>query len=132
MVLKKRVVRSWQKVHRKGRFELGRKDCTSYEPYLQWVRARAVQLKMPYPRQDPIIPTPLRATYLPPDDVEKLQAVVESVTRERDLWKNITQILEEENSELRRQSDARDEEDRRGKRPRGQEDLFSSCSFGDS
>ena len=72
LVLKKRVVRSWHKVHRKGRFELGRKDCTSYEPYLQWVRARAVQLKMPYPRQDPIIPTPLRATYLPPDDVEKL------------------------------------------------------------
>ena len=132
LALKKRVVRSWHKVHRKGRFELGRKDCTSYEPYLQWVRARAVQLKMPYPRQDPIIPTPLRTTYLPPDDVEKLQAAVESLTRERDLWKNRTQIVEEENSELRGQLDAIDEEDRRGKRPRGQEDLFSSCSCDDS
>ena len=71
-------------MHRKGKFELGRKDCTAYEPYLQWVRTRALQLKMPYSHHDPIEPMPLRASYLPPDDVEKLQAAVESVTRERE------------------------------------------------
>ena len=71
-VLKQRVVRAWNHVHRKGKFELGRKDCTAHEPYLQWVRSRALQLKMPYSHHDPIEPMPSKTSYLPPDDVEKL------------------------------------------------------------
>lgn len=48
------------------------------------------------------------------------------------MWKNKAQILEEENGELQRQLCVREEEDRRGKRPRLQEDLFSSCPVDDS
>lgn len=101
-VLKKRVVRAWHNVHRKGRLELGKKDCTAYEPYLQWVRARAIQLKMPYPHHDPIKPIPLKTSYLPLDDVEELQATLESVKQDRDAWKSKAHILEVEKSELQR------------------------------
>lgn len=130
--LKKRVVRAWHNVHRIGRFELGKKDCTAYEPYLQWVRAQAIQLKMPYSHHDPIKPIPLKTSYLPLDDVEELQATLESVKKERDAWKSKAQILEMEKSELQKQLRTRDEEDRRGKRPKVQEDLFSSGTGDDS
>lgn len=124
--MKERVVRAWHRVCRKGRLELGKKDCTSYEPYLQWIRARAIQLKMPYPHHDPIKPAPLKTPYLPLDDKEELQATLERVKKERDAWKDKAQVLEMENEELQRQLKEQSGEDRAGKRPRVQEDLFSS------
>ena len=48
------------------------------------------------------------------------------------MWKNKYQVLEEKKRELQKRLQARDEEDRRSKRPKGQEDLFSSCSCDDS
>ena len=39
--LKGRMVRAWRKIHRKGRKELGPKNCVTLEPYTAWVRKRA-------------------------------------------------------------------------------------------
>lgn len=124
--LKKRIVRAWHNVHRKGRIELGKKDCTTYEPYIQWVRARAIQLKMPYPHHDPIEPLPLKTSFLPLDNKEELKATLEKVKQERNAWKSKAQILEMEKGELQKQLHDRGVEDRANKRPRVQEDLFSS------
>ncbi|KAI5445798.1 hypothetical protein KIW84_013871 [Lathyrus oleraceus] len=55
--LKGRMVRAWRKVHRKGRKELGPKNCIALEPYTAWVRKRESEYLMPYeyPRPTPLI-----------------------------------------------------------------------------
>ncbi|KAI5412731.1 hypothetical protein KIW84_057388 [Lathyrus oleraceus] len=54
--LKARMVRAWRKIHKKGRSELGPKNCIALEPYTTWVRKRASEYLMPY---DYPGPTPL-------------------------------------------------------------------------
>ncbi|KAI5421281.1 hypothetical protein KIW84_044926 [Lathyrus oleraceus] len=71
--LKGRIVRAWRKIHRKGRKELGPKNCIALEPYTLWVRRRASEYLMPYeyPR-----PTPLAVagpSTLPDQGVEELR-----------------------------------------------------------
>ncbi|KAI5402704.1 hypothetical protein KIW84_050344 [Lathyrus oleraceus] len=55
--LKGRMVRAWRKVHKKGRKELGPKNCIALEPYTAWVRKRASEYLMPYdyPRPTPLV-----------------------------------------------------------------------------
>ncbi|KAI5434523.1 hypothetical protein KIW84_021380 [Lathyrus oleraceus] len=51
------MVRAWRKIHRKGRKELGPKNCVAMEPYTTWVRKRASDYLMPYeyPRPTPLV-----------------------------------------------------------------------------
>ena len=51
--LKARMVRAWRKIHKKGRKELGPKNCIALEPYTSWVRRRASEYLMPYKYQRP-------------------------------------------------------------------------------
>lgn len=51
--LKEKIVHAWRHVHRKGRKVPGKPNSVSLEPYLQWVQARAIKLKMPYPLYEP-------------------------------------------------------------------------------
>ncbi|KAI5401415.1 hypothetical protein KIW84_066038 [Lathyrus oleraceus] len=55
--LKARMVHAWRKIHKKGRNELGPKNCIALEPYTAWVRKRASEYLMPYdyPRPTPMI-----------------------------------------------------------------------------
>ncbi|KAI5391530.1 hypothetical protein KIW84_076371 [Lathyrus oleraceus] len=55
--LKARMVRAWRKIHKKGRSELGPKNCIALEPYTTWVRKRAYEYLMPYdyPRPTPLV-----------------------------------------------------------------------------
>ncbi|KAI5429583.1 hypothetical protein KIW84_034239 [Lathyrus oleraceus] len=55
--LKARMVRAWRKIHKKGRNELGPKNCIALEPYTTWVRKRASEYLMPYdyPRPTPLV-----------------------------------------------------------------------------
>ncbi|KAI5418510.1 hypothetical protein KIW84_042947 [Lathyrus oleraceus] len=55
--LKARMVRAWRKIHKKGRSELGPKNCIALEPYTTWVRKRASEYLMPYdyPRPTPLV-----------------------------------------------------------------------------
>ncbi|KAI5395892.1 hypothetical protein KIW84_062178 [Lathyrus oleraceus] len=55
--LKGRMVHAWRKIHRKGRKELGPKNCVAMEPYTAWVRKRASEYLMPYeyPRPTPLV-----------------------------------------------------------------------------
>ncbi|KAI5444272.1 hypothetical protein KIW84_012774 [Lathyrus oleraceus] len=54
--LKSIMVRAWRKVHKKGRNEMGPKNCIALEPYTAWVRKRASEYLMPYdyPRPTPL------------------------------------------------------------------------------
>ncbi|KAI5426620.1 hypothetical protein KIW84_032159 [Lathyrus oleraceus] len=55
--LKARMVRAWRKIHKKGRNELGPKNCIALEPYTSWFRQRASEYLMPYdyPRPTPLV-----------------------------------------------------------------------------
>ncbi|KAI5388024.1 hypothetical protein KIW84_073929 [Lathyrus oleraceus] len=71
--LKGRMVRAWRKIHRKGRKELGPKNCVAMEPYTAWVRKRAFDYLMPYeyPRPTPLVM--VGPSTLPNQGVEELR-----------------------------------------------------------
>ncbi|XP_050890551.1 uncharacterized protein LOC127095957 [Lathyrus oleraceus] len=54
--LKDRIIHAWRNIHKKGKGRLGRNDCVTFEPYTQWVYARANELKMPYAPEKPSFP----------------------------------------------------------------------------
>ncbi|KAI5429603.1 hypothetical protein KIW84_034251 [Lathyrus oleraceus] len=60
-------------VHRKGRKELGPKNCIALEPYTAWVRKRALEYRMPYdyPRPTPMVM--VGPSTLPNQGVEELR-----------------------------------------------------------
>ncbi|KAI5401013.1 hypothetical protein KIW84_065740 [Lathyrus oleraceus] len=61
------------KIHRKGRKELGPKNCVAMEPYTTWVRKRAFEYLMPYeyPRPTPLVMT--GPSTLPDQGVKELR-----------------------------------------------------------
>ncbi|KAI5394367.1 hypothetical protein KIW84_061159 [Lathyrus oleraceus] len=71
--LKGRMVRARCKIHRKGRKELGPKNCIALEPYTLWVRKRASEYRMPYdyPRPTPMVM--VGPSTLPNQGVEELR-----------------------------------------------------------
>ncbi|CAL5211354.1 unnamed protein product [Lathyrus oleraceus] len=71
--LKGRMVRAWRKVHKKGRKELGPKNCIALDPYTAWVRKRASEYLMPYdyPRPTPLVVA--GPSTLPNQGVEELR-----------------------------------------------------------
>ncbi|KAI5401651.1 hypothetical protein KIW84_066213 [Lathyrus oleraceus] len=71
--LKSRMVRAWRKVHKKGRKELGPKNCIALETYSAWVRKRASEYLMPYdyPRPTPLVVA--GPSTLPNQGVEELR-----------------------------------------------------------
>ena len=73
---------------------MGPRGVVSLEPYLQWVRSRAIQLKMPYTRETPMPDLFVKTS--PPllDDLEELQLALVRMQQERDAWKNKFQTLE--------------------------------------
>ena len=67
---------------------MGPRGAVSLEPYLQWVQARAIQLKMPYSREAPMPDMFVKTT--PPllNDVEELQLALVRMQQEKEAWKN--------------------------------------------
>ena len=83
---KKEIVEAWGHIHRRGKESLGKPNCVSLEPYLQWVQARAISLKMPYPRQEPLSSGVKKPILIFMDDAEKLQIALTEMRKERDAW----------------------------------------------
>ncbi|KAI5389624.1 hypothetical protein KIW84_075060 [Lathyrus oleraceus] len=75
--LKARMVRAWRKIHRKGRKELGPKNCIALEPYTIWVRKRASEYLIPYeyPRPTPMIM--VGPSTLPNQGIKEKDALIE-------------------------------------------------------
>ena len=73
---------------------MGPRGVVSLEPYLQWIRSRAIQLKMPYTRETPMPDIFVKTT--PPllDDLEEMQLALVRMQQEWDAWKNKFQTLE--------------------------------------
>ena len=73
---------------------MGPRGAIYLEPYLQWVRSRAIQLKMPYTQETPMPNLFVKTT--PPllYDLEELKLALVRMQQERDAWKNKFQALE--------------------------------------
>ncbi|KAI5434254.1 hypothetical protein KIW84_021211 [Lathyrus oleraceus] len=71
------MVRAWRKIHRKGRKELGPKNCITLEPYTSWVRRRASEYLMPYeyPRPTPLVVA--GPSTLPDQGIKEKDALIE-------------------------------------------------------
>ncbi|XP_050914929.1 uncharacterized protein LOC127129857 [Lathyrus oleraceus] len=87
-VLKEKIVHAWCHVHKLEKKVLGKTNCVSLEPYLKWVQDRAINLKIPYPRQEPFPLADKEPTYIFMTDAEKLKIALTKAQRERDTWKN--------------------------------------------
>ena len=98
------------------------------EPYLQWVQARAIQLKMPYSREAPMPDMFVKTT--PPilEDVEELQLDLVRMQQENEAQKNKCQTLEISYWAYLKEKDDFIEilESRSVEMMERQEDLFSS------
>ena len=91
---REQIAKAWRHIHKKSRKDLGPRGAVSLEPYLQWVRLRAIQLNIPYTRETPMPDVFVKTT--PPllDDLEELQLALVRMQQERDAWKNKFQTLE--------------------------------------
>ncbi|KAI5430903.1 hypothetical protein KIW84_035153 [Lathyrus oleraceus] len=52
--LKQKIVHAWLNVRRKGRSELGPRNCGALEAYTLWLKKSALKLKMSYPYERPM------------------------------------------------------------------------------
>ncbi|XP_050916117.1 uncharacterized protein LOC127131229 [Lathyrus oleraceus] len=86
--LKEKIVHTWCHVHKLEKKVLGKTNYVSLEPFLKWVQDRAINLKMPYPRQEPLLLADKEPTYIFMTDAEKLNISLTKAQRERDAWKN--------------------------------------------
>ncbi|MCI58745.1 hypothetical protein A2U01_0080000, partial [Trifolium medium] len=85
----------------KGKDQLGKRLGIAFEPYTQWVIARATKLKMPYRLEKPL---PSVAT--PPSPIKKkkeFQEVLARMKLERDTWEKKFHASELEKKELKKQ-----------------------------
>ena len=94
------MVCAWRKVHRKGRNELGPKNCIALEPYTSWVRKRALEYRMPYdyPRPTPMVVA--GPSTLPNQDVEKLEDALAKMKQEKNMWEERFHALSKKHEEL--------------------------------
>ena len=100
------------------------------EPYLRWVQARTIHLKMPYSREEPMTDMFVKTT--PPllDDVEELQLALVRMQQEKEACKNKCPTLE-----MSYQADLKEKDDLIDilescvvEMMNKQEDLFSSST----
>ena len=83
---------------------LGQRGVVSLEPYLQWVRARACALKMPYKPEKPLFPAVASSSIdIPVENMRKYQGNLARMKSERDAWKEKYNMYEYENRVLTRQ-----------------------------
>ncbi|XP_050897268.1 uncharacterized protein LOC127104098 [Lathyrus oleraceus] len=94
--LKEKIVHAWHHVHNLEKKVFGKTNCVSLEPYLKWVQDRAISLKIPYPRQEPLPLADKEPTYIFMTDAEKLKIALTKVQRERDALKDKYQIINNE------------------------------------
>ena len=125
---REKIVKVWHHIHRKSRKDLGPRGAVSLEPYLQWVQARAIQLKMPYSWEAPMPDMFVKTT--PPllDDMEELQLALVRMQQEKEAWKNKCHTLEVSyRADLKEKDDLiKILESRAVETMERQEDLFSS------
>ncbi|XP_050898654.1 uncharacterized protein LOC127105502 [Lathyrus oleraceus] len=85
--LKDRIIHAWRNIHRKGKDRLGRENCVAFEPYTQWVCARANELKMPYALEKTSFPFAITSSStIPIENREEFQEVLDRLKLERDTW----------------------------------------------
>lgn len=70
--LKEKIVHAWHKIHKKGKDELGNKDCVALEPYTPWVQVRASNIKIPYPPEEPMFSKVIGPNPVPVEDLKGL------------------------------------------------------------
>ena len=91
---REQIAKSWRHIHRKSRKDLRPRGVISLEPYLQWVEARVIQLKISYSREALMPDMFVKNTSPLLDDMEELQLSLVKMHQEKDAWKNKCQTLE--------------------------------------
>ncbi|XP_050889168.1 uncharacterized protein LOC127094371 [Lathyrus oleraceus] len=108
--LKERIIHAWHNIHRKGKDRLGRKNCVAFEPYTQWVCARASEFKMPYALEKPSFPFAITSSStIPIENREEFQEVLDRLKLERDTWKGKYHGLNDKNMKMEQQLKEKDD-----------------------
>ena len=94
---KQKIMHAWHNVHRKGRSELGPRNCVAYT---LWVKKRAMELKMPYPCERLVSMVVVEPLTLPNQDVEELEDALAKMKQEKDMWEERFRALSKKHEEL--------------------------------
>ncbi|CAL5186219.1 unnamed protein product [Lathyrus oleraceus] len=86
--LKARVVHAWHNTHRKGKSELGLKNCVALELYTSWVKRRAKEFKMPYAYERPMSLIEVKLPTIHIEDIKELQEALDRMKQEKDTWED--------------------------------------------
>jgi hypothetical protein len=130
--LKDRIIHAWRNIHRKGKYRLGRKNCVAFEPYTQWVCARASELKMPYALEKPSFPYAITSSStIPIENREEFQEILARLKLERDTWEGKYHVLNDKKMKMEQQLKEKDDlieilEQQAVKKQEEQEDLLLS------
>ncbi|XP_050875917.1 uncharacterized protein LOC127079576 [Lathyrus oleraceus] len=102
--LKDRIIHAWRNIHRKGKDRLGRNNCVAFEPYTQWVCARASEFKMPYALEKPSFPFAITSSStIPIENREEFQEVLDRLKLERDTWEGKYHVLNDKKMKMEQQ-----------------------------
>lgn len=108
--LKDRIIHAWRDIHKKGQDRLGRKDCVSFEPYTQWVCARASEFKIPYALEKPSFPFAITSSStIPIENREDFQEVLDRFKLERDNWEGKYHVLNDKKMKMEQQLKEKDD-----------------------
>lgn len=103
--LVKRIRKAWNKVYRKGRHELGKKNVIAREPYTNWVRERVSKNLLPYPPEPPMCARPSKPTHVSKEEADELHDMIAKLTKESEEWEVKFHKATGENMRLKRKSE---------------------------
>ncbi|XP_050916653.1 uncharacterized protein LOC127131791 [Lathyrus oleraceus] len=108
--LKDRIIHVWCNIHMKGKGQLGRKNCVAFEPYTQWVYARANELKMSYAPEKPSFPYVITSSStIPIENREEFQEILARLKLERDTWEGKYHVLNDKKMKMEQQLKEKDD-----------------------
>ncbi|XP_050897034.1 uncharacterized protein LOC127103836 [Lathyrus oleraceus] len=108
--LKDRIIHAWRNMHKKGKDQLGRKNCVAFEPYTQWVCARDSELKMPYAPKKPSFPYVITSSStIPIENREEFQEILARLELERDTWEGKYHVLNDKKMKTEQQLKEKDD-----------------------
>ncbi|CAL5207448.1 unnamed protein product [Lathyrus oleraceus] len=107
-LLKQKIIHAWHNVHRKGRSELGPRNCVALEAYTSWVKNIALELKMSYACERHMSMVVVEPLTLPNQGVEEVEDALAKMKQEKDMWEERFHALSRKHEELQLESKDKD------------------------
>lgn len=102
LYMMKKLHRSWGKIHRIGKKELGKHTCTVTVSYSAWVKSEAKMIKLTYPWEPSMSFKTIKPLVATISKVDRLKETIKTLEKENtDIWSSMGKVtLEKETLKL--------------------------------